>query len=239
LARITAQARQTLPPDQFASFERIRDNYVVGRFATNTPQGQFNRLIPGDELKGIDSELGSQARGLAKDPSHFNKELGHRVEDLQGAFRGMIDRVNAPNAWSNGAQHVQDLNNANAAYARWVRVRDAAANANNGVYSPAQFAQSVVRNAGTKNQAARGDALMQDLADAGRAVLPQSVPNSGTTDRRNLTELALALFGGHAAGVGPGVLAGGLGGRGALHRAWPSRFPAYCSGLSGDAANAG
>lgn len=215
LADITTRARQDLPPDQFASFERIRDNYIIGRFQAHTLPGGFIGLLPGEELKGVDSTLGQQARGLAKDPNHFNRVLGQRVEDLQDAFREMISRVNAPSAWSSGAEHVEALNNANQAYARWVRVRDAAAQANNGVYSPAQFAQSVVRNAGTKNQAARGDALMQDMADAGKAVLPQSVPNSGTTDRRNLTELALALLGGHAAGVGPGVIAGGLAGVGA------------------------
>lgn len=49
---------------------------------------------------------------------------------------------------------------------------------------------------------------MQDLSDAGKAVLPESVPNSGTTDRAKMIELGGALLGGHVAGIPPAALAG-------------------------------
>jgi hypothetical protein len=208
LYTVTQQASK-LPPDQFNQFKKIRDDYVLGQFQANSPFGQFTGPINGNNLKGVDSELGKISRGLAKDPGYFNQQLGQRVEDLQDSFRQMIQRVNQ------NSPHVDALNQANAAYAQWVRVRDAAKTANNGVFSPAQLSGAAVRDARTANQAATGNGIMQDLADAGRAVLPQSVGNSGTTDRRNLTELAMALLGGHAAGVGPGVMLGGLAGIGA------------------------
>jgi hypothetical protein len=54
---------------------------------------------------------------------------------------------------------------------------------------------------------------MQDLSDAGKQILPQSIPNSGTADRRQMLELGgalLALGGGHALGFSvPMVVAGG------------------------------
>jgi len=93
------------------------------------------------------------------------------------------------------------------AYAKWVRIRDAAngPGATEGVYTPQGFATSVSRNATTKNQKATGNALMQDVAQAGKSVLPSSVPNSGTADRAALMETLLALGGGGAAHLGAPV----------------------------------
>ena len=121
LGRIAHDAAQALPPAHLQNFERILDNNVVDPFTRNPPQGQATRVLIGDELKGIDSELGRHGRELAKDPNHWERETGRFVSQLQDAYRSMITRVNAANGGD-----VTALNNANAACARWVRVRDAA-----------------------------------------------------------------------------------------------------------------
>jgi hypothetical protein len=206
LAHIQTRAAGDLPQGQLEQLDRIHTR-IWDDFLRATPPGRTIAIMPGDAMKDTDTFSGEESRGYARDAAHDNRKLAQYIEDTRDAFRAMIARSNP--------QQAPELQAANQAWARWVRVRDAAYGANNGVFSPAQFDQAVQRDARTRGQAVTGGGLLQPLADAGRAVLPPSVPNSGTTDRRNMTELGLALLGGHAAGVPLSALAAGVAGVGA------------------------
>jgi hypothetical protein len=94
-----------------------------------------------------------------------------------------------------------DLQAANAAYAKQLRVENAAARqgAEPGVFSPAQF-QAAIKAYAPQGQVARGTALSQGLSDAGRAVLGPTVPDSGTPFRHAI-QYGGALLAGEKAGV--------------------------------------
>jgi len=134
------------------------------------------------------------------------RELAPAFNAVRDAFSGLVERQ-APAA-------APRLQAANAAYARFVRMQTAAGmqGATDGVFSPAHFSYAVRQaDPSLRHSAyARGDALMQDLSDAARAVLPQTVPDSGTPGR---AAAAAALGAATTGGIPVGPLAAFLASR--------------------------
>jgi hypothetical protein len=182
LARIQANASM-LPPDRAQQFNNFMDQYVTRRI---DPNG----TMTGQSFKDAESDLGKAASGYLYNPNSDTdaRMLGQHLRDAQGALREWLARVTPQNA--------DDIRAANLAYARQMRIENAAARpgAEPGIFSPAQFQASVAANA-TRGQVARGTAMGQDISDAGRAVLGATVPDSGTPFR-------------HAVGLGGALLAG-------------------------------
>jgi hypothetical protein len=148
-------------------------------------------LIP-EDLKGAVSELGRKASGYISDPAFDNRELGQALQKAHEALRDAIARQ-APKNAANG------LRAADTAYANLLRVQRAAGSvaAEDGIFSPAQLQNAVRALEPTKSRFAKGTALMQDLSDAGRSVLAQKTPDSGTAGRL----LPAAIAGGAAGGA--------------------------------------
>ncbi len=166
------QMAQSLPPDRVTQFQRILDDKVLGKL---TPQG----AATGQNFKEIESELGRLARTYVSSPDADQRTLGTALSELQSSLRNTLTRSNP--------QAAQELGRINEAYSLLTRVQRAAASAgtDSGVFTPSQLS-SAVRAADTtirKNAFGRGQALMQDLSDAGRSTLNSTIPNSGTADR--------------------------------------------------------
>lgn len=166
------QMAQSLPPPQAQQFERILRDQVVGRL---TPQG----VATGQNFKAIESELGRLGSNYRSSAIAGERELGMALTELQASLRETLARANP--------QLSQELGAINRSYAMLTRLERAAGGqaAESGIFTPAQFSAAVRAGDSTvrKNAYARGDALMQDLSDAGRAVMNSRVPNSGTFDR--------------------------------------------------------
>jgi hypothetical protein len=101
------------------------------------------------------------------------------LDDLNQSVQDLVQRSNP--------KFATRLKAINTGYANYVRVRRAASSAGavDGVFTPAQLSAGV-RGSDTsvgKGAYARGDALMQDLSDAGKSVLPSKIPDSGTPER--------------------------------------------------------
>ena len=162
-----------LPKDKADQLGRIIDSQIMQKMG---PSG----VIPGETLKTIESQLGTWARQFSTSANADDKILGSYVHELQSAFRDMLGRVN-PQQLSQGLQE------ANRAFANLVRVERAAGTggAVDGVFTPSQLSQAVRMSDSSSRRAAtaRGDALMQDLSDAGKAVLPATMGDSGTFTR--------------------------------------------------------
>lgn len=178
---------QNLPPAQQQTFANVLQTQIFGKLG---PQGQMD----GPTLKGVQSELSRIARGYSGDASFDNRQLGAAIGEIRNAVDNSLPRYNAPDA-------VQDLANANAAYANFVRLRGAAASQgamnNGGVFTGAQL-NSAVRGADKsvgKGASATGNALMQDFSGAGQQVLGSKYPDSGTAGRSMLGLMAAALAG--------------------------------------------
>lgn len=173
------QMAQTLPPGQAQQFETILRDQVIGRL---TRQGGAT----GQNYRAIESELGRLGANYRSSAVAGERELGMAITELQSSLREALTRSNP--------QVAQELASINQAYSMLTRLQRAAGatGANEGVFTPAQFAAAVRAADGTvrKNAYARGDALMQDLSDAGRSVMNTTVPNSGTFDRAALVGTA-------------------------------------------------
>lgn len=200
-----------LPAAQQTQFMNTLKTQVFGKLG---PQGNMD----GQTLKGVQEELGKAARGYAGDASYDNRQLGSAIGEIKNAIDNSLPRYNPPDA-------VQQLSNANSAYANFVRLRSAAGSQgamnNDGVFTAAQLNSAVRANDKSvgKGASATGNALMQDFASAGQKVLGAKYPDSGTPGRAAIMAALSALGGGGATAAGfggPALIAGGAAGLASL-----------------------
>lgn len=164
-------------------FERIVREKVGRRFQ--------NGAMDGGAYKAAQADIGKITRNLRNSPSG-DQELAGVLEDFSLLLDGAARRASPVDA-------VAKLDAADAGYAKLVRIEDAARRAGpSGRFTPAQFDRAVQNMAGGKGTRSkaylRGDALMQDYADAGRSLM-DTVPNSGTPERG----MTLGLLAGNVA----------------------------------------
>lgn len=143
--------------------------------------------IDGQQFKALESEFGNLARESQSAADGATRNLGRAYGEIRDALRQRLEAQN-PQA----AARLQEINQG---YASLSRVNDAASStaafADDGVFTPTQLGRAVARG-GSTNQLARGDALMQDLAAAGRGVIPSRTGDSGTATRGAVTGLIAA-----------------------------------------------
>jgi hypothetical protein len=202
----TSYARMSDPSR--AQFDRIMNNEVVRRF---DPAMRMS----GEDFKAVESELGRNIRDYSHSPAPSDREVGRALSDVQTAMRQVLMRSNPDRA--------AELRGVNEAFAHALRVEGAAAKSgtDQGIFTPAHMLQSVRQLDPTlrKGAYARGDALMQELADAGKSVLGNKVPDSGTPLRSMVG--AGAILGPLTAwnpAVAAGTAAGGAAAMGAYSR---------------------
>lgn len=192
MANIATNVR-TLPSAQTNAYRSFLDEKILN-------QMNAGGKMDGESLKLVEGALSREAKQFASSPDPFNQKLGEQLQNTLQAFRNTIQRSNPAQA-----PKLQALNEG---YANFARLRNAAGRtgAAEGVFSPAQL-NAAVRAADksvAKGGFARGNALMQDLSDAGVNVLGQKYPDSGTAGR---LALGAGLTGGLAA-VNPAALVG-------------------------------
>lgn len=190
IAAVLIDAAAEMPVDRLDQLRRVLENRVFRNV------DQSDATISGEQFKRIESELGALARQyrLALDPAAAS--FGDAVSGVQNALREMIARQNP--------QQAARLRQINEGYANLVRIERAAgstaAQAAEGVFSPTQLGVAAAQGASRSSRASQG-ALLQDLAVAGRNVLPSRIGDSGTAARGAVT----GLVAGGAAWINPGV----------------------------------
>lgn len=167
-----------------AKFQSIIDDAM----AKASPNGS----MIGETYKTVESKLAAEAKRFSGSNDAYQQELGSALQETLRAMKDNLVRSN-PN-------HAKELAQANSNYANYVRLRDAGSRAGDQSrgFSPSQLAQAVRasdKSAG-KGKTASGNALMQDLSDAGVNVLNSKYPDSGTVGRALL-----------AGGLGAGAIA--------------------------------
>jgi hypothetical protein len=186
----------SVPPAIQEQFDKAMSQDVAARFSAGTA----GPSLDGQALKDMESRLGSLARSYSGALDPDQRALGHAFGDVRDGLRDLVGRSN-PSA-------AAELAKINQGYAQLVRIEGAAAKAGplpgggeaGGIFTPQQLliatrqADQSVRN----RASARGSALMQDIAEAGKSVLPSSVPDSGTARRM--------LASGAVLGTGAGLL---------------------------------
>lgn len=186
-----AQESDTLLPERASQFGRIMQS-DVGKYFDNAGN------LSGEGLKAMESRLGKRIRtyGTSTDPDAT--DMAGLLRQVQSSIRDMAARQNPAQA--------DKLRQINEGFAKFTRVQNAASKANEGVFTPGQLrtATRVMDNTTRKGASARGEALMQQLADDAQAILPSDVPDSGTAGR------LAALLGGAGYIEPNAAIAGGL-----------------------------
>jgi hypothetical protein len=135
--------------------------------------------MTGETFKILESSLANEVKKFAGATDAYQRELGDALKEALNVFRKGLERSN-PNLQG-------ELTKLNRNYANYTILRNAGARAGDQAsgFSPAQLAAAVRasdRTAG-KGATATGNALMQDLSDAGVGVLNSKYPDSGTAGR--------------------------------------------------------
>jgi len=154
-------------------------------------------MMDGIAFKQAESELGTLAKNYRSSALASEREIGDAFLQAQAELRGALK--------STDPKVQAELGNINKGWANFTRLQTAGAKANTAeMFTPSQLAQAV-RQGDTsvrKGAVARGNALMQDLSDAGVNVLPSKTPDSGTAGRL----AAMGLIGGGAYGAQQGYI---------------------------------
>lgn len=162
------------------------------------------QMVGGKEVKEVISNLGNEIRSASQSMDPAYRQLGKAYQAIQNDVKAMLKR-------NNSKALGEELSNVDASHARMLRVENAAARVGS---QEGKFTPNALRSAARAEDASykkrgfsQGNALMQDMADAGVATLPSKVPDSGTAGRLMMD--AGLLGGGAATGHLPAVLAAG------------------------------
>jgi hypothetical protein len=189
------EATSLLPEAQAKQFHTILDHVINKRMTGD--------VATGDSVKLIQTELRQYAQKFSGKQNDANSQiLGELLNDVKSSFDDLLSRQNPKLAGQ--------LKNINTAYANLTRVERAAAStgAPSGVFTPSQLNTAVKAKDTSlnKRQFSQGKALMQDLSEAGKNVLSQKIPDSGTAYRMLLP---YALGGGAAYASDKGYISPG------------------------------
>jgi hypothetical protein len=159
-----------------------------------------NGVITSEAYKLLESSLGSDARKLFSSQNIYEGKIAPAVSQLKKELSDMLKRQSGENA--------DELKSVNAGYANFKRAQKASGflGAEGGEFTPSQYLNAV-RSLSNLNQFAKGSALGQDLADAGKIILGNKIPDSGTAGR-----VALGLGGLGAGAFNIGIPISLLGG---------------------------
>lgn len=190
------QMSANLVPQMSDKFDKVLNNIVKGRMSPN------GSMLP-EVYKKVDSELGKLSAGYSKSQLASEKEFGDAVKQLKAI---LFEEVKTSNP-----QVAKRLAAADEGWANLVRLEGAAKAAKNteGVFTPGQLNTAIqTADQSTRKRAvARGEALMQDLGNAGSKVLGNTYSDSGTAGRVFLG--AGALGSGAISPAIPAALVGG------------------------------
>lgn len=186
-----------MDPRAAKSFDRILQNDVLSKFGGK-------QAMTGETLKRVESDLGQQISRLGASTDADQRLIGDALQQVRSELRTLVERSNPGQA--------KELKALNTAWANFKRPQRAAGalGAEDGIFSPAQLQNAVKALDRSKDHArfAEGRALMQDLSGAGKSVLGNNVPDSGTAGR--------LMLGGGASLLDPTMTAPVLLGGGAL-----------------------
>lgn len=163
-----------MPKERVGQFNKIVERQILSRLSKNGS-------MTGEAMKEAESELGRLVRNYSKSMNGDERLLGDALRETQSQLRDLVARSNPSKAL--------ELKSINKGFATLLRPESAASKAKSGIFTPAQLqtATRILDSSGRKKVSARGGALMQDLAETARDILPSSIPDSGTAGRLLLT----------------------------------------------------
>lgn len=211
---------QLVPDEELANaLKDLSDRAANGEFTEETAkrlgkiyEAQVGRriekgVVSGDDYKAMHSKIGSLIDGAKRAQ---NDDLFSALNELQAIVDTTARKYSPPEA-------VSLMDAADEGYSLFVRAENAAKmrGGETGKFSASQYDSAVQRGDSSVRSKAylRGEARGQDMAEAGKDILRNQVPDSGTVGRLALNTVALGGGGLASAydptGISPYV-AGGL-----------------------------
>lgn len=178
---------KTLGPNGEAQYNAIVEQEILRHIR------EGGGKMDGFQFKTAESELSRLSRSLKGSADHNQRELGRLLDDTNDTLRDAAERSSPP-----GIR--KQLKDVNSGYAVLTRIEDASARrlttaegSTPGVFSPTDLKAAVKKGDRSirKRAFARGDALLQDLADDAEAVLPAKLGDSGTARRTQMNREGL------------------------------------------------
>lgn len=159
-----------------------------GRILTDLQRFWQGSVLDGTALKQVETRLGDRIRRFSSSPDADQQDLGDLLSQVQQSLREAAARQNPDQATR--------LRAINEGYASLVQVEKASLNSRGSV-TPAGYSRAVQQSSDTVRRRgyARGQALNQDLSDAGSSVLPSEIADSGTAGRWQQSNLLANLIG--------------------------------------------
>jgi hypothetical protein len=189
--------REMLPASTQAEFDRIVGQEVLQKV---TPAGTLTPSV----AKQADSALGQQARAMMGDQRYEVRELAGALREAQSTLRETFAAANPATA--------PLIRAADQGWATLVQMERAGSmvGAKDGIFTPSQLLSAIKRGDTSirDRRFARGEMLNQDLAQAGDAVLPNKVADSGTVGRAIVNTAAAGGIGHAATMLDPHTIAG-------------------------------
>lgn len=172
---VVPQYSQMLSDEKAALLEKLINNRVIKQI-----QVKPGKTLSGKAIKRIDSELGELERKYKKSINAEERTIGEALGDAKATIRDYIGQQDPTG----------EINKLNGIFADFLRLENAAARSQrpDNVFSPEQLQQAVraMDESRRKMSSARGQARMQQTAQAGREMLGTRVPDSGTPERLGL-----------------------------------------------------
>lgn len=163
---------------EMRQLRRIVDKEIKDRF-------DKAGTAPGDSLKAIQETLRNEETAF-RQGGPYERKLADAIKEADAAVRRMVRESNPKQA--------AELDKIDAGYARFKIAQRAAGTvgAKEGAFKPSGYDRAVQVSDRSKDHArySEGRALQQDLSGAGKRVLSDDLPNSGTPDRMLMAELA-------------------------------------------------
>lgn len=152
-----------------------------------------NGPVSGPELRGVMQDIRGQA-------SNFKRSLDVNQQGIGDQLWSLHDELDNALTRQNPADAVPAYRDAREAMARLKRLEIAAANGVDSRFNPTQLMSAANRNGfgTTTSSRAAGEGRLYELANAAKAVLPDTVPNSGTPERL----AGMAMLGGGTGTIG-------------------------------------
>lgn len=151
----------------------------TGGIPRGAPSGPAE--ISGQTYRQIERNISRQISRFSRSQEPDNLAMAEAFRELQDAFQGALQRSNP--------RHATELAALNTSWRNLVRVEGAATNSRGGLFSPQAFRQAVkMGDSSTRRRAmARGEAPMQEFAEAAVDILPPEYPDSGTAGRSQMS----------------------------------------------------
>lgn len=177
-----------------ASLPKREQNYfdtVINREIT--PRMTNSGLAGGESLQAMKSGLDRQINHFKQSSDGYQRQLGEALQEVRTNLHDLIVRSNPDLAG--------EYNELNRQYANYKRIESASGGigADKGVFTPSQLLAAARRGDKSldKKQFARGEALLQEYAQAGKDILDNRIGTSGTSERQQALNPA-AWFAGAA-----------------------------------------